>query len=258
MKRSAQFFRLGPLHLALAINLLASPAAADPVELTYWPQQSNGGPVYISYSYSNLLDGTFLQASPAELRHATEEALRLWATYAPLHFTEQVDSGPAVSDASYNAADHPLIRIGHHMVAEVAHAYFPGPDGRAGDIHVASGVPWSVGTGHWNFLETITHELGHSLGLLHDNVESAIMNPSYPTHRFGGLGTAFLYRSDIEKLQAIYGAGSGSVTPISATPEPATYLLFAGGLALVARVRRKCARPAAQDACAAQSVGREK
>ena len=258
-KRSAQFFRSGPLRLALAVLLLARSAAADPVPLSHWPQPSAGDPVYISYSYTNLLDGSFLQITRTELRAATEEALRLWASHAPLHFTERIDSGPAVSDESYPAAGHSEIRIGHHVSPELAHAYFPGHDGLAGDVHVASGVPWSVGNGHWDFLETITHELGHSLGLVHEHVELAIMNPSYPTHRFGGLGTAYLYPSDIRSLQAIYGTGTGSVTPITPTPEPATYLLVAGGLALVARTRRRrSGRTTVEGACALHSTEVEK
>ncbi len=239
VKRSTQFFRLGRPRLAVVFLLLTRSAAADPVQLHGWPQQSPGGPVYITYAYSNLLDGTFLQSSSSELRRATEEALGLWATHAPIHFIERIDSGPAVSDSAYAAGKHPDIRIGHHLTPEVAHAFFPGESGLAGDVHVASGLPWSVGTGHWNFLETLTHELGHSLGLVHETVDLAIMNPSYPTHQFAGHGTGFLHPSDIRNLQAIYGAGTGSVTPITPTPEPATYLLVAGGLAQAARMRRR-------------------
>jgi hypothetical protein len=231
--------RLGTLGLTFGFLLIARPAVADPVQLNGWTTPSGGGPITISYSYSNLLDGTFLEISPGELRQATEEALRLWSSYAPLHFIERSDAEGLATDLPYPAAGHSQIRIGHHESSELAHAYFPGQDGLAGDVHVASGVPWSVGTGHWNFLETITHELGHSLGLPHELVEPAIMNPSYPTHRYGGLGTAYLYPSDIRALQAIYGAGTGSVTPMTATPEPATCLLVAGGLALVARARRR-------------------
>jgi hypothetical protein len=219
--------------------VLAAPAAADPIDLG-WPQPGgDGSPVYISYSYSNLLDGTFLLMTPAELRAGTEEALRLWSSYAPIHFIEQPDSGPGVSDFSYEAGTHPQIRIGHHVLAEIAHGYFPGDDGLAGDVHFASGVPWSVGTGHWNFLETVTHELGHTLGLVHELKDIAIMNPSYPFHRFDGLGSAYLYPSDIRRLQAIYGSGVGAVQPLDPAPEPGTYLLVFTGVVTIARPRRR-------------------
>jgi matrixin len=222
-----------------ACLLLASPTAADPVALA-WPQPAGPGTgVYITYSYSNLLDGTFLVITPEELRAATEEALELWAGYAPLHFIEQPDSGPGVSDFDYEAGTYPQIRIGHHVSPEIAHGYYPGQGGLAGDVHFASGVPWTVGAGHWNFLEAITHELGHSLGLTHELQDIAIMNPSYPFHRFEGLGSAFLYSSDIRRLQALYGAGVGSVQPLDPSPEPATYLLVLTGIAALARSRRR-------------------
>jgi hypothetical protein len=185
------------------------------------------------------LDGTFLLATPGELRAASEEGLRLWASFAPLNFIELPDAGPTPSDVSYDGDGLPQIRIGTHVMSELAHAYYPGDDGLAGDVHVATGIPWTVGNGHWNFLEAITHELGHSLGLAHELDEDAIMNPSYPSHRFDGLGSAFLFPSDIESLRAIYGTGVGSVQPLDPTPEPSTYLLVAAGLATLARVRRR-------------------
>jgi hypothetical protein len=191
--------------------------------------------VYVTYSYSNLLDGTFFLASPDDLRAATEEALNLWASYAPLHFIEVPDAGPPVSDLPYSGQADPQIRIGHHESPDLAHAYYPGSDGLAGDVHIATGVPWTIGDGNWNFLEAITHELGHSLGLAHELDEPAIMNPSYPFHRFSGLRTSFLFPADIRAIQSIYGAGSGSVQPLDLSPEPATYLLVAVGVLAVRR-----------------------
>jgi len=67
------------------------------------------------------------------------------------------------------------------------------------------------------------------------------MNPFYPQHRFSDLGSAFLHPADIQQVRTLYGAGSGSVTPIDPIPEPATIMLVAVGLGLLARRRRSVA-----------------
>jgi hypothetical protein len=45
------------------------------------------------------------------------------------------------------------------------------------------------------------------------------MNPVYGG-RYHGLGTSFLYPDDVHAIQAVYGAGSGSVVPLGSTPTP--------------------------------------
>ena len=52
-----------------------------------------------------------------------------------------------------------------------------------------------------NLLFVAVHELGHSLGLRHSNVEDAIMYAYYPGYR----ANLQLDRDDIEGMQAIYG-----------------------------------------------------
>lgn len=232
---------------ALAVS---SSAAADPL---LWPQPGGPGmPVQLSYSYSNLLDGE-LQAdlSTDQLRAAAEESLGLWAAHAPLFFRERPDIGPPPSDSSYSPDGHPDIRIGHHGgfadfstdEIVVAHAFFPSAaNGLGGDVHLRTLEPpreWTLGTDLFgiDLLETLTHELGHALGLPHIAGVDAIMNLGLG-NRFDGLGSGFLLPPDIEGIQALYGAGRGAVSPI---PEPSTFALLAAGLALLGRdlARRK-------------------
>jgi len=227
------------LILPLLAVLPVAPAGADPV--TVGPPQVSGviSPVVITYSYSNLLDGSFLLLTPNQLRTATEEGLALWARYAPIHFIELPDAGPPPSDVPYRNAGAPEIRIGHHSMTDIAHSFYADePSDLARDIHLDSGIPWTLGTGHWNILEALVHELGHALGLQHEVDRPAIMNPSFPTQRYGGLGTAFLFPADIERLQAIYGAGAGTLQTVSATPEPGAIALVATGFAAMAGAAR--------------------
>ena len=222
---------------SVLVFTLAATADADPVALG-WPQP--GGPetpIFITYSYSNLLDGTFLLLEPHLLRAATEEALQVWARYAPLHFIEVPDGGPRPGDAPYLATGFPQVRLGHHMTTDAAHAFFPNEyDGLGGDVHFDSGAPWALDGGPWNYLEVVAHELGHALGLVHNVEERAIMNPQYPQQRFSGLTTAFLFPADIAQIRALYGAGAGSVTP-APIPEPATLLLTGFGIGLLSSRR---------------------
>jgi hypothetical protein len=229
--------------LVFAAQVHPKVARAEPIGVP-WRADSGGGPVTITYSYSNLLDGTFLLISPTEIKAAAQEALSVWARYAPLHFVEIPDSGPAPSDVPYDPAGHPTIRIGHHETGDLAHAFVPdgSPEALNGDVHLASGIPWTVGNGRWDILETLTHELGHALGLPHVTGVNAIMNP-VAEDRFHGRGSAFLLPADIAAIRALYGKGPGRVQALETNPvpEPATLLVVASGLTLIA-ARRKRAR----------------
>jgi hypothetical protein len=225
---------------ALAV---ANAARADTFR---WPQPGGPGtPVVLTYSFANLFDGFRVVLSPSELRAATEEALGLWSQYAPLHFYERTDSGPPPSDWSYARDGHPDIRIGSHEIdgdGVLAHAFLPfdtAHNGLSGDIHFNTAIAftWSIGAGFpsIDFLEVITHEIGHALGLGHLVYADAIMSP-FHENRFHGLGTGFLFPADIRAIRAVYGIGVGSVHPV---PEPSpVLLLLTGGLVIVWRESR--------------------
>lgn len=187
-----------------------------------WDQPSGpGSQITITYSYSNLLDGGMGGLTADQLKQAVEEALSLWASEAPLTFVEIEDVGPdpSVSDSSYDVGSSADIRIGAHVAdgpngAQLAHAFLPysSTDGIAGDLHFDIEEDWGLSNGGF-FLETALHELGHCLGLDHEENVDAIMNP-FLGGRFSGLGTGFLLADDVAGVQAIYGTGTGSVTPL--------------------------------------------
>ena len=238
-----------PLFVSAALLLGVSSASAEPFG---WPQPSGPGtPVQITYSFSNLLDGGFnTSLSGAELREATVSALSIWSRYAPLHFREVVDSGPKPSEAPYERGTHADIRIGYIADTRgetVAHAHLPSEasGGLAGDIHFGTDVS-SFGARAWgaaadgpfflDFFSAILHEAGHAIGLPHSPDGAGVMGSVFLV--FGSIEDADLLPSDIAAIQALYGAGVGSVTPLAdpvGTPEPSSIVLLATGLACILR-----------------------
>jgi hypothetical protein len=97
------------------------------------------------------------------------------------------------------------------------------------------GLGWTLSL----FYAVAQHELGHSMGMGHyvsrsdDSFDSLVASNPYEGDRFP------LEPEAVLALQAVYGAGVGSVTPLSAVPEPAPMALLAAGLAVLAwRTRR--------------------
>jgi hypothetical protein len=201
----------------------------------HWSQPGGRGtPITITYSYSNLLDGGMNGVTVAQLKAAVQEALSRWAAVAPLNFVEVPDSGPAPSQVEYNGTGKPMIRFGHKHIDGpynvLGYGYYPGPtsSGLAGDITFDDSENWSVNPANGiDFIEVAEHEIGHAIGMAHEPPPSqggvnAIMNPIYGG-RFHGPGTSFLFQDDINGIQALYGAGHGSVKPLGSpsTPQPA-------------------------------------
>ena len=159
-----------------------------------WSQPDGlGSPVNLTYSYDNLLDGSINGISNADIKAAIEEAFGLWSSVAPLNFTE-------VLDGSRNSQ----IRIDRRAIGALGQASAP----PAGDITLNNEIEWNNGL----FLAVATHEIGHALGLGHEDSTEAIMN-SASGFSFDDLGTGFLFQDDIDGIRSLYGSGSGSVNP---------------------------------------------
>jgi len=215
-----------------------------------WAQPGGlGSQITLTYSYSNLFEGSIRDFSSGEaipethLRAAFETAFWDYANILPINFVEVLDNyGPLPETGEYDPTGLADIRIGQvpHIDGANAYAYFPFDDnsGLAGDIVFNAerfGHNWFLSL----FYSVAQHELGHSLGMGHfvsetpeqtgTNQQQASYDiPSYPLHPL-----------TIVALQDAYGAGSGTVSPI---PLPAAFWLFMSGLMVLLGFRKQQAQ----------------
>ena len=88
-----------------------------------------------------------------------------------------------------------------------------------GDVHVDDTEFWTIesfkGT---NILQTMVHEIGHSLGLSHSDVRAAIMAPFYK----GWDPNMKLDKDDIKGIQALYGEKQDKQTSPRPQEPPST------------------------------------
>jgi hypothetical protein len=250
--------RMGKAVSASALILVcgATFVRADPIG---WSQLGGpGSPVYLSYSYSNLLQpGFHTTLTPGELRSLTEFAFTVWTRHAPINFIEVEDSGPAPGEDDYDGSATSDIRIGYQpwLDGDLAHAHFPFDrdgsvaTGLGGDIHIWNEPIWGRAIESAlviDFFSMMLHETGHALGILHIFGVPAVMSGNL--FRVEPIPeNADLLPADIAALHKLYGSGVGSVLPLDQampTPEPATlFLLTAGVAAEMLRRRRAGRRP---------------
>lgn len=250
MRRS---FRSTLALVLAAVSLVGM--GAPPTAMAYgpfngkWPQEKLGDPVYLTYSYQNLLDGGLLDPNgdpvpPSQIRTAIEEAFYVWSQVAPLHFREVPDDGlPYGQSTQYGT-----IRFRHIYIngpdpptgdpTTKAQARFPGTGPFNGDVDFDHSDPWRlVGTiREPDILGAAIHELGHSLGLTHSSVVGSNLYWIFKRHT--GPGSGSLHSDDVAAITALYGSGRGSVTPIVQVPEPTGTALALGGVVVFLALRR--------------------
>nr|XP_012620468.2 interstitial collagenase-like [Microcebus murinus] len=136
---------------------------------------------------------------PGDVDRAIGKAFELWSNAADLTFT-QVFEGEADIMLSFVWGDHgdnsPFYGRGSNYLA---HAFPPG-QGLGGDVHFNEDETWTNDLRNYNLYHVAAHELGHSLGLNHDNHIGSLMHSSYFYY-----GDVMLSQRNINAIQAIYG-----------------------------------------------------
>ena len=128
------------------------------------------------------------------------EAFRMWAEASGLEFTAR-PQGKVDIEIRFESYEHGDGDAFDGSGGTLAHAYFPQ---FGGDIHMDSSESWTIRTVRGtNLLQTMTHEIGHSLGLSHSDVRDSIMAPFY--RQYDPARPPGLTRDDVKAVQALYG-----------------------------------------------------
>ncbi|XP_046552154.1 matrix metalloproteinase-16-like [Haliotis rubra] len=141
-----------------------------------------------------------------------DRALKVWSRVTPLRFTRR-DHGPADIEVKFVSRSHGDGNPFDGRGRTLAHAFFPQ---YGGDAHFDLDEPWTISVPDGiNLFQVAAHEFGHSLGLAHSDVSSALMAPFYR-----GFQRSFsLDPDDVAAIQELYGPRN-DVKPIPERPRP--------------------------------------
>uniref|UniRef100_A0A4W3H7D3 Stromelysin-2-like n=1 Tax=Callorhinchus milii TaxID=7868 RepID=A0A4W3H7D3_CALMI len=171
---------------------------------------------------SNTISYRILKYTPDLRREEVDQvismAFQVWSDVTPLRFVRQT-SGQAdimiIFAAGYHGDNAPFDGSGRTL----AHAYGPGR-GIGGDAHFDEDEQWTLSRYGINLFLVAAHEFGHSLGLGHSNVRSALMFPTYQYVETNGFKLSY---DDIQGIQTLYGAqtnGGSRTTRPTKPPSP--------------------------------------
>ena len=235
------------------------------------PTQGWDGPGLGSYSFTYFIGNPFRADNGipagltlADVTGAFQRAAATWSSVVQVNFAPAAAFGAGEIDFYFHGiqVDHTFDGAwnpGAGTGSVFAHSWGP-PDvtfpiasgiSNPGNLHFDIDETWTVGAAGTQVgvnsaiidLESIIlHELGHALGLDHEDDLGA--GPGAPImqsfHNFNGIWARTLTADDISGIQTLY-CPVGQICGTNGTPEPSTMLLLGMGL-FAMRLLRKSAR----------------
>lgn len=180
------------------------PSDRDPSKPNYVPSGYKWPKVDLTYTYLNFTPD--LPASTVQA--AIDGAFSRWAAVSPLRFT--LVGGVRDIEIGFHQGDHGDGYPFDGPSGVLAHAFYP----TVGDVHFDEAETWSTNGTDFDLATVAVHELGHSLGLAHSTVSTAVMYPYYSGIR------RELASDDIQGIQSLYPppvAVPNAPNPISST-----------------------------------------
>ena len=234
-KLSFAVFSLLLANSAWSYALITS--GGNPVK---WGSSTVGTGANVSWSLmldDTCLDGgscsSLIPSMPAGFIAEIDRAFDTWAAVADLTFTQstETDVGPFISGKGNIRLGAKAIDGNYNVLAHaVGSVYVLAPVWYATEVHFDSAENWTIGSAGVDIYSIALHEIGHTLGLHHSNVNGSVMNAAFnPSGSFSGLSD-----DDIAGIQYLYGANPSPV------PLPPSAIFFASGLLLLLKRKIRC------------------
>ncbi len=163
--------------------------------------------------YSNLLSTLNSRFPTATWQYQYLRAAQVWAQQTNLNFVLVSDSGEPFDFGPYQQGNPSFgdIRAGGYAESAtwLGKAYYPPPDmntSLSGEEYFNTAKYWKIPgyAGSYDLFTVAAHEVGHSLGLGHSTLGSAVMYASY------NWAKSALSGDDIAGIRAIYGGPRAS------------------------------------------------
>jgi hypothetical protein len=102
------------------------------------------------------------------------KAFDLWSQNGGIVFRQKLHERADITIQFSRASEHSIFR----SKDDIAFSFPPGPHEYSGDIIFNSDITWTVDGGAHDFFKRLMFQIGISLGMLKNNRETSVMNPS--------------------------------------------------------------------------------